>query len=316
MVALVLVAGVCPAVSATTCNWVLKSHDESIVRTGGVGYGVISLNYCLDPNAVYDLYIDDGKTSEITPPEWWKYDYLHNYTKISDGHYKMWSSQRQQGTIDFRTTIETTPKTYIFKIVDPTGNVSETSVPVQVIMTPTPTAVPLPTQTFTYGTLIIKSDPSAATVYLDSEIKGITPITIHNVPNGQYKVLLRLDGYKDKKDNNVNVAGDEQTIDLTLSPKTEPTETETPDYGSQIAALESNVSEQNASIVAVETQIAGHAVTLAAHEETLETLKVTVTGTPNQSATIEALQSQIAAQEAKNAEQDSLIDQIWHYIFG
>jgi len=108
----------------------------------------------------------------------------------------------------------------------------------------------------------------------------------------------------------------------TPEPTTEPTTEATPDLEEKIAALETNVSQQNASIAAVETQISEHGVTLAAHEVTLETLMATTSAIPtptetiNQSATIEALQSQLAAVEAKNQEQDNLLDTIWHYLFG
>ena len=99
---------------------------------------------------------------------------------------------------------------------------------------------------------------------------------------------------------------------------TEPTPTQTEDLNEKVAALEANVSEQNATIAALGTQVAGHEVTLEAHEETLETLLATPTPTEtvNQTARIEALESQLVEEQAKNTQQQGLLDQIIGFLAG
>jgi len=47
----------------------------------------------------------------------------------------------------------------------------------------------------TTGSLSITSSPSGATVYVNGEVKGLTPITIHNFDPGQYQVEVKKEGY-------------------------------------------------------------------------------------------------------------------------
>ncbi|MCK4735252.1 MAG: PEGA domain-containing protein [Methanophagales archaeon] len=47
------------------------------------------------------------------------------------------------------------------------------------------------------GEIDISSDPSGAMVYLDDSYKGITPITISDVPEGYHTVKLTKPGYWD-----------------------------------------------------------------------------------------------------------------------
>lgn len=48
-----------------------------------------------------------------------------------------------------------------------------------------------------YGSLIIDSTPSNATILLDEENKGATPATIDNIPVGTHNVKLKKNLYKD-----------------------------------------------------------------------------------------------------------------------
>lgn len=47
------------------------------------------------------------------------------------------------------------------------------------------------------GSLDLQSSPSGASVYLDGESKGKTPLTINDLDTGTYKLLLKKDGYVD-----------------------------------------------------------------------------------------------------------------------
>ena len=52
-------------------------------------------------------------------------------------------------------------------------------------------------QQLRYGALSINSNPSGARVFLDNQYKGDTPLTIKDVPVGQYSIKLVLSGYED-----------------------------------------------------------------------------------------------------------------------
>lgn len=78
---------------------------------------------------------------------------------------------------------------------------------------------PTPTPTPAYGSISVTSEPSGAGVYLDNAIKGITPVTLESVQNGQHTVLLRHDGYQDYS-GDVTVTGDLRQVSAVLIPKT------------------------------------------------------------------------------------------------
>ena len=77
---------------------------------------------------------------------------------------------------------------------------------------------PTPAPTPEYGNIVVSSEPSGANVYLDNTIKGISPMTINAVPNGQHTVLLRLEGYEDYS-RTVTVMADTVQVDAALSGK-------------------------------------------------------------------------------------------------
>lgn len=76
--------------------------------------------------------------------------------------------------------------------------------------------LPTPTPTPGYGSIAVTSDPSGAGVYLDNAIKGITPVTLDNIQNGQHTVLLRHEGYQDFI-REITVMGDLQYISTVLN---------------------------------------------------------------------------------------------------
>lgn len=47
------------------------------------------------------------------------------------------------------------------------------------------------------GSIVVNSFPGGASVYIDNELKGETPIVINNLPFKEYEVSVKLQGYKD-----------------------------------------------------------------------------------------------------------------------
>jgi len=70
----------------------------------------------------------------------------------------------------------------------------------------------------TTGTLSVSSTPAGANVFVDNVLKGVTPITLTNIPMGDHKILLRLNGYQDYTITQQVNAGAANTITTTLNP--------------------------------------------------------------------------------------------------
>jgi hypothetical protein len=69
----------------------------------------------------------------------------------------------------------------------------------------------------TTGTIVIKSRPSGATVFIDSVNKGFSPITISNIAPGIHSIILRAFNYKPYQ-TNVNVtAGKTIVLNITMT---------------------------------------------------------------------------------------------------
>jgi len=69
----------------------------------------------------------------------------------------------------------------------------------------------------TTGTIIIKSRPSGATVFLDSVNKGYSPVTLNEIPPGIHSIILRAFNYKAYQ-TNVNVtAGRTIILNITMT---------------------------------------------------------------------------------------------------
>lgn len=98
----------------------------------------------------------------------------------------------------------------------------------------------------------------------------------------------------------MHVRGDTKTLDFTLSLEGTPTTEPTPDLEGKIALLETNVSQQNASIVAIETKVGDLNSTVATQRTIVaEHIAATTSPTINYSATLAAIQSQQAEQAAQ-----------------
>lgn len=81
--------------------------------------------------------------------------------------------------------------------------------------TPTPTTPPTPTPTPSTGSILISSSPSGTNIYIDNAYKGLTPLTVGGVPNGNRVILLRLDDYQDWS-TIVTVNGNNVTVNANL----------------------------------------------------------------------------------------------------
>lgn len=69
----------------------------------------------------------------------------------------------------------------------------------------------------TTGTIVIKSNPSGATVFLDSVNKGYSPITLSAIPPGIHSIIVRAFNYKPYQ-TNVNVtAGKTIILNITMT---------------------------------------------------------------------------------------------------
>jgi len=162
---------------------------------------------------------------------------------------------------------------------------------------PTYTDAPTPIRTPSFGTIVIQSSPATANIYLDNLVKGVTPLTINNVPNGAHVVLLRLYGYQDSS-STINVLGDTQTINPTLIP---------------INTATTGATTTIPTTASVTTTTTTGAITTQL-TTTITTLAPTPTATVNYSATIAAMQSQIAEQNVKIAEQGNILNQIMNFL--
>lgn len=75
------------------------------------------------------------------------------------------------------------------------------------------------------GTLSVSSTPPGASVFIDNALKGLTPLTLTDLPAGSHQVLIRLEGYQDYSVAQQVNAGATNTITSTLNPIVTPVPT-------------------------------------------------------------------------------------------
>ena len=261
---------------------------DSVVRGEGHDIGI---DIGAAPSSTYDLYINNGDVSGITPPTISSHatgiygGAYGTYTFVSPGHYQV-TTRGGLSKLFFETSSQTTPRVYTFKVVDPTGKQHEAQINVEVLPVP-PASI---------GNIVVQSNPAGATIFLDNAIKGITPLTIQSVPNGAHIVLLRLKGYQDSS-NSINVLGDNQTVNPTLTLITTGT------TGATTIPTTASVTT---------TTTTGAIITELT--TTVTTATPRPTATVNYSATIAAMQSQIAEQNVKITEQGNILEQITNFL--
>jgi len=96
-------------------------------------------------------------------------------------------------------------------------------VPVSARLTPVP---PGPVKDTT-GAIAVTSSPGGANVFLDNAFRGITPITLSDIPDGSHVVLVRIDGYVDQTQT-VTVTGTSVTPVTVNLAEIVPTATQSP----------------------------------------------------------------------------------------
>ena len=80
----------------------------------------------------------------------------------------------------------------------------------------------------TTGELTLRSNPSGANIYLNNAYRGITPLTLVDIPQGSHVIILKLNGYQNWQ-STVNVLGGVHsevsgTLSLSPAPTSAPTQ--------------------------------------------------------------------------------------------
>lgn len=140
-----------------------------------------------------------------------------------------------QGRVPLSAILGTSKTLIKIQELDSRGNV----IPYSVVKVEQLIGQPTPTPTPSFGRISVTSNPSGAVIYLDNAIKGLTPLTLDSIPNGNHVVVLRLDGYQDSL-KNVVVTADTQTLNAVLIPITTTATTRT-------TAIATQSPEQTAS---------------------------------------------------------------------
>lgn len=93
--------------------------------------------------------------------------------------------------------------------------------------------VPGPTPNIN-GQITVRSSPSGANIYLDNAYRGLTPLTLVDIPHGNHAIILKMNGYQNWQSSVSVPAGSSTDVSGTLasSPTLEPTR-----YPTQLAPL-------------------------------------------------------------------------------
>jgi hypothetical protein len=131
------------------------------------------------------------------------------------------------------------------------------TIPYSVVVIDRLIGLPTPTPTPSFGTLAVSSTPSGSGVYIDNAYKGLAPVSISGIPNGNHVLLVKLDGYQDYS-RTVVIMGDSQTITAALVPKPTPTtEVTTPVQPTGTGTLPQGVPASGYGSLAVNTSPPG-----------------------------------------------------------
>ena len=96
------------------------------------------------------------------------------------------------------------------------------------------------------GQLTVRSGPSGANIYIDRAYRGITPLTLVDIPQGVHAITLRLNGYQDWTSSISVPAGTSTDVSGTLLPNPAATPTI---YGTQGAPLQTQSPVSMFSII-------------------------------------------------------------------
>lgn len=279
---------------------------QVLPRVGADGVGNSFDVVCKgNPASKYDLYVNFGNVDGITHPELsaTQPPMDNAPSVVGPGHWWIYTNGAGTATVKFDTSASTTaPAEYKFSLSDPTGLVTKRNDATILIRGDTsapPTFTATPTPTPSTGSLDIRSSPSGAMIFVDNAMKGITPLVVTGVSNGEHTVTLQKTGYQVGA-STVLMMGETELVDIgLLLPGETPTPTQTINYEQTLAAIQQDLTEKDASIIAVETQVSEIKQTVETHGTQISNI-VSET-TPDYQATIAALQ-------AKQAEQEQQID--------
>ncbi len=93
--------------------------------------------------------------------------------------------------------------------------------------------VPGPTPN-TNGQITVRSSPSGANIYLDNSYRGLTPLTLVDISEGNHDIILKMNGYQDWQSSVSIPAGISTDVSGTLSSNPTPNPTA---YPTQLAPL-------------------------------------------------------------------------------
>ncbi len=163
----------------TNVNLVMSSYSTSS------GYGSIDITSNLPGALVYLDGIYKGSTTSGN---------MFNVISVSPGSHTI--LLHNPGYTDFTQTVEVT-----------SGQISSVNA---VFSQPTVVTQSTAVSSGGAGSIVATSTPAGGQVYLDSQFRGVAPVTIYNVAPGTHIINMKLPGYSDWS-TSVNVPGGQVT---------------------------------------------------------------------------------------------------------
>jgi len=157
----------------------------------------------------------------------------NNYAGTTISSTALYVTQLKPGSYTVRVTLAG------YQINSQTAVVTAGKVtPVQANMVP---VSPGPTPNIN-GQITVRSSPSGANIYLDNSYRGLTPLTLVDIPAGSHAIILKLNDYQDWQ-SSVNVlAGSSTDVSGTLASSPQPTPTTVPQATQSPISLVSIIS--------------------------------------------------------------------------
>lgn len=123
-------------------------------------------------------------------------------------------------------TINAVPRSHELRLElegyrDYTGSVITTLgsvTPVDAVLEPADSTTPVPTPREAPGSISVISSPNDAYVFVDNEMRGITPVTVPDLSPGPYIVRVSKQGYNDSIQKVPVTAGQSITVSVALVP--------------------------------------------------------------------------------------------------
>jgi hypothetical protein len=112
----------------------------------------------------------------------------NNYVGTTISSAALYITQLAPGTYPVRITLANYQPYTVTAVVTADGvyDIRANMVPV------TPGATP-----GTNGQITVRSNPSGANIYLDNAYRGLTPLTLVDIPHGSHTIILKMNGYQD-----------------------------------------------------------------------------------------------------------------------